>query len=412
MKIAVIGAGISGLSVARLLRDTFDVTVFEKNSYVGGIAYVKDVAGMPYHITGGHCLNSKHKEVMDFVFCEVLPLTQWHKILRQSVIYLNNRHVSYPIEFSVKQMAEFDAPLAMAITRDLLNAPGPDSGAKNLKDWFVATFGQTLAELYFIPYNGKIWNRNVEHMSPDWVLDKLPIPSKQDFFAGLLSDRRDAMPHASFFYPNTNTQNSFTQALAKGTCIHTNAEVLSIDYVKKKYVVNGGESFDLLINTAPLKYIIPKISGCPADIVQASEKLLYNKVSTVFWESEKTENTWVYYPERHIPFHRQINIGSFLMPASGRCMTECIGETAFDSMTRVAREKFALIEPLDRHVSGPAYVVYDQNRSKCLERIFSYLKEKGMLTLGRFGEWEYYNMDICILKAIETANLIKSRYQS
>jgi predicted NAD/FAD-binding protein len=35
-KVAVIGTGIAGLSVAWLLRDAYDVTVYEKNEYVGG----------------------------------------------------------------------------------------------------------------------------------------------------------------------------------------------------------------------------------------------------------------------------------------------------------------------------------------------------------------------------------------
>ena len=37
-KIAVIGAGISGLTVAYYLQDLFDITIFEKNAYLGGHA--------------------------------------------------------------------------------------------------------------------------------------------------------------------------------------------------------------------------------------------------------------------------------------------------------------------------------------------------------------------------------------
>ena len=49
MKIAVIGAGISGMSVARLLKDDFEVEVLEKESVVGGIARTKEVNGIAYH---------------------------------------------------------------------------------------------------------------------------------------------------------------------------------------------------------------------------------------------------------------------------------------------------------------------------------------------------------------------------
>lgn len=43
MKIAIIGAGISGLSAAWLLRQQHDITVFEKNDYVGGHSRTIDV---------------------------------------------------------------------------------------------------------------------------------------------------------------------------------------------------------------------------------------------------------------------------------------------------------------------------------------------------------------------------------
>ena len=36
MKIAIIGSGISGNAAAWLLSSKFDITVFEKNSYIGG----------------------------------------------------------------------------------------------------------------------------------------------------------------------------------------------------------------------------------------------------------------------------------------------------------------------------------------------------------------------------------------
>ena len=35
-KVAVIGSGIAGLSCAHLLHKHYDVTVFEKNDYIGG----------------------------------------------------------------------------------------------------------------------------------------------------------------------------------------------------------------------------------------------------------------------------------------------------------------------------------------------------------------------------------------
>lgn len=57
-----------------------------------------------------------------------------------------------------------------------------------------------------------------------------------------------------------------------------------------------------------------------------------------------------------------------------------------------------------------AYIVFDENYSSSMNIIREYLDKIGIYTLGRFGEWQYYNMDICIKKAIDMANSIKKEY--
>lgn len=44
MRIAVVGAGISGLVTAYLLSEEHEVTVFEQNDYIGGHTHTVDVA--------------------------------------------------------------------------------------------------------------------------------------------------------------------------------------------------------------------------------------------------------------------------------------------------------------------------------------------------------------------------------
>lgn len=49
MKIAIVGAGISGLTAARKLNEDFDISVFEANSYVGGHTNTIDVEAKGKH---------------------------------------------------------------------------------------------------------------------------------------------------------------------------------------------------------------------------------------------------------------------------------------------------------------------------------------------------------------------------
>ena len=59
MKIAVLGAGVSGLSAARMLKERgCEVMVYEKNNTVGGLARSRMVEGILYDPHGGHIFNS------------------------------------------------------------------------------------------------------------------------------------------------------------------------------------------------------------------------------------------------------------------------------------------------------------------------------------------------------------------
>jgi protoporphyrinogen oxidase len=402
MKIGILGAGISGLSMGKLLAKDFDLEILEKSSALGGIATTKSVNGISYHRTGGHCFNSKYPEVLDFVFNNIMPSTEWHNVTRDAAIRFKGNEIGYPIEFSVKQIASFDSELAINIVKDFLNAKD-DNLYNNLEDWFRKKFGNTLTEEYFLPYNKKIWNREPKEMNPSWVKDKLPIPNIKSFFQSLIDTAEDKMPHSDFFYPNSNNQNTFINKLAAGLNIKHNVDVESINFSleENKWIVNGAYFYDKLISTLPLNELPNYILNCPSSVIDAARKLKYNKVTTMLWETKPTTRTWTYLPDSDTIFHRYIHIGNFFTPQKNYTISESVGFRTFEEMELCGKKDSFLIKPLDYHVSDHAYVVFDDNYKQNKEIVFNYLNSIGLHSIGRFGEWEYYNMDVCIKKAID-----------
>jgi protoporphyrinogen oxidase len=401
MKIGVLGAGISGLSIGRLLMQDFEIELLERSPIHGGIARTQQAEGVTYHPVGGHCFNSKYPDVLDFVFNEVLPKSEWHEILRKAVIKLKGQEVSYPIEYAVQQIYSFDPELAISITRDFL-AANDDHVYDNLEDWFRKKFGDTLADEYFIPYNTKIWNRPPSEMSPGWVDGKLPIPDKNSFFKGLISNETDKMPHSTFFYPDTNNQNTFIDKLAEGLNITCNYQINTI--VKKedgKWLVNNDRAYDLIISTLPLNVLPTLIDGTPEEVLHAAARLKYNKVTTMFWETAETDKTWTYVPDAENLFHRYIHVGNFYRPKKNYSITEVIGERTREEMIENGKKDKFLKRPVDYNVSDHAYVVFDENYDSATKEVRDYLKKLDLYTLGRFGEWQYYNMDVCIKSSID-----------
>lgn len=402
MKIGILGAGISGLSIGKLLEEDFEVELLDKSPLFGGIARTKSIDGISYHKTGGHCFNSKYPDVLDFVFKHIMPPSEWHKVTRDAAIRFKGNEISYPIEFAVKEISSFDRDLAINIVKDFLNAKD-DETYDNLEDWFRKKFGNTLTEEYFLPYNKKIWNRDPKEMDPSWVKDKLPMPDMNSFFQSLIGVAEDKMPHAEFYYPNSNNQNTFINNLASGLNIKQNVDVKSIYFNQdeKKWIVNGVFSYDKLISTLPLNELPMFILNCPNNIIEAAKKLKYNKVSTMLWETKPTEKTWTYLPDSCTIFHRYIHIGNFFYPKKNYTITESIGERSYEEMEKCGKNDPFLIRPLDYHVSNHAYVVFDDNYKLNKGIVFDYLNSIGIYSIGRFGEWEYYNMDVCIKRAID-----------
>lgn len=70
-KIAIIGAGVSGMSAAHFLKDRYNVTVFEKEKTPGGLIKCCRINGSLFHTCGGHVFNSKHSDVLDWFWTKI-----------------------------------------------------------------------------------------------------------------------------------------------------------------------------------------------------------------------------------------------------------------------------------------------------------------------------------------------------
>lgn len=411
MKIAILGAGISGLSIAKLLKDSFDVQLFERDAKPGGIAKTEWINNVAFHNTGGHCFNSNYTEVLDFVFGKVMPREEWNVIERKAQIQLNGFDIPYPIEYALKDIYKHDADLALNIASDYFSCDNK-AKSKNLSQWFENNFGKALTELYFRPYNEKIWNKKLEEMSPIWVEDKLPVPNKTSVLRSFFERESDKMPHRFFFYPKSNDQNTFIDKLAQDLNINYNYLVNKIDYnpSTKKWSLNNQENFDLIISTIPLNILPQLISNVPSHIINHSKKLKYNKLTTMLWESQPTKSTWTYIPDKNKLAHRYIHIGNFFNPVQNFTITEAVGTYSFEEMAESEKNNPFFIKPITHHISDHAYVIFDHDYEEARKEILNYLHQINLYTLGRFGEWQYYNMDICIKRSLEFSKEIIEKY--
>jgi protoporphyrinogen oxidase len=337
------------------------------------------------------------------VFERILPQNNWRELQRISSILLRGRYVSYPIEQSIPQIADFDEELAIRMVEDFFRTkPDAASSARTLDAWLKKTFGAKLAEEYFIPYNSKVWNTDLSRMSPAWVQGKLPIPDRRIFFRSLLGKKDNTIPHATFFYPKSNSQNAFIDALASGLRITYEYPVQSAEKTGDQWRINGEKSFDVLVSTLPLD-IMPSIIPMNAEETLPFTRLKRNGIRTVLYTTHPRKDTWTYFPDTNLAFHRVISIGNFLKPKIPYAIIESTGGHSFETICEHAKKIDFLLEPVAEHYSEYAYPVFDKGAAKNRKDALRVLNAKGVHSLGRFAEWEYYNMDVCMYRAMQLA---------
>lgn len=88
-RIAIIGAGISGMSAAHFLSDRYEVTVFEKEDRPGGLIKCRRVNGNLFHTCGGHVFNSKRQDVLDWFWSKFVRDEEFSKADRNACVFLN-----------------------------------------------------------------------------------------------------------------------------------------------------------------------------------------------------------------------------------------------------------------------------------------------------------------------------------
>jgi protoporphyrinogen oxidase len=410
MRVAILGGGLTGLTVASLLAEKgHEVEVYEKEREVGGLCRTRLVEGYVYDLHGGHVFNSKCKLVKDWAFSK-LSEKDWHYSIRNAKIQYREDMISYPFELS---LADLPVDEMIACIIDYFAKKGRKPA--NFHDWLIWMFGKSIAEKYLIPYNAKIWNYDLRKMAIHWVDGKMPLSTQEEILRACLT--RDSterkMPHSTFFYPLDGGIAQFIESILRKTeafVVHRGYPVKEIAHDGKTWVVNGKNGYNEVIWTIPLPKVAELLKA-PSDVVNAAKRLKWNSLTTFLFKStDRSSVSWTYFPGNDVPYHRIVYQGNLSPHACPPGMgSYTIEMTGYHEPEELA-DYHNLDDLLAHEYTDFAYVLFDKYHSTNTEAVKRFLIDKGIHPLGRFGEWQYYNMDVCIKRAFEcVASLDASR---
>lgn len=410
MKYAIIGAGMSGLAIANILQDNGnEVTVFEKGSRPGGMIKCDRIEGSLFHRTGGHVFNTKRHDVMDWFWKHFNKDKEFTKAERHSSVVMDGMdNIPYPIE---NHMYYFPEEVQKSYIQDLLHIATSGGGIPaNFDEFLRGRFGETLYKLYFQPYNYKVWRRDLTKVPLSWLAGKLPMPTVEEMIYNNFNHVEEhQFVHSSFYYPKNGGSQFLADRLSERLNIVYNADISSVVHGNGKWMV-GGSEFDRVIFCGNIKQLPNLLSGQIklGGLSEEIEKLESHGTTSVFCEIDNNNYSWMYMPSRKHEAHRIICTGNFSSTnnAPGK-MTGTIEFTDFisredilDNLTRIPYSPKYLTHNYEKYT----YPIQKDDTREIIKSIKNITEPSGLYLLGRFAEWEYYNMDVAIGAALDLFN--------
>jgi UDP-galactopyranose mutase len=415
----ILGGGLAGLTAAYALQSAGEDQwlVLEKERRPGGHARSVEVDGYVFDY-GPHILFTNDPE-LEALIRDLLG-DNLRAQERQAFIYhaAYDRYTRFPFQAHLyglppELVKECLVGLVSAVERRARDEVDP----KNYEEWMRGVFGDGIAERLMIPYARKIWTVEPATMDFSWIDRRVPTPDIGRIMMGALTDDvAQVGATAHFWYPWRGGIESLPRALAaRIDKLELGREVRAIDVRKRVVELTDGEqlAYGELIFTLPLADLPRYVSSLPPRVRSACSRLSFQGILNINLGIDRpdlSEHHWVYFYEDLFPFHRlsfPANFSPHNVPAGRSSISTEVAYPAGGppdaepavAATISALKRAGILEPSDTielvHVEAiaPAYVIYDLEHGAAVKTILDWLETVGIHAAGRFGEWQYFNMD-------------------
>src|SRR5690554_145689 len=412
MQVAVIGAGISGLAAANLLKEKgIGAVVYESKAEPGGLIRCTTEKGNLFHRVGGHVFNTKNAQVNEWFWNKFNKEREFIRADRNAKIWMDGKQIGYPIENHIYQLPDQYIP---QIIKEILEIFKSSRKSSNFGEFLQNNFGKTLYELYFKPYNIKIWKYNLSEVPLPWLDGKLPMPDAKDLLQKNITREGDKeMVHNHFFYPQKNGSSFIANRLAKHLNIQYNCSINSIEQTAKGWRINN-KNYTHVIYTGDVRELNKKIDTQNATIKQqtaAVTDLPSNGTSNVLCFIDSGDLSWLYIPSPELQCHRIIYTGNFSAHnntgSRPTCTIEFSGKVSEEEIKKQIKHLPGNPSPIAFNYEPNSYVIQRHDTREKITKLQNSLNAQNFYLVGRFAEWEYYNMDMAIASAIATINKLQ-----
>ncbi|MEM4474532.1 MAG: FAD-dependent oxidoreductase [Candidatus Bathyarchaeia archaeon] len=431
--IAILGGGLAGVAFALELKYCFpsaEIVVLEKSESFGGLLKSVSINNHIFDTGGSHIIFSKNKILLRKILSFLNNNFVNHQ--RSAKVLLDSTFVPYPLENGLYVLPPEERAEALInfleawISRDVSWMP------ETFRDWIYGFFGKWIAEKYLAPYNEKIWKRPLNEIDVDWIYTpgRVPMPDWKDIVRSAIGiPTVGYIEQSIFYYPRFGGIQALFDSIAKkagklGIKFLRNFVIFRIKKSNDEWTINDNIKAKRLICTIPIRELV-NVLNAPENVIKAAERLDYNRLVVIGIALKKNapKQHWVYVPNINILFHRYAWISNYSPENSPKGESTILAETTLPPNTKVNIEEltnkvitdFEKLNVFKRNevlltrvwVHEYGYPIHKIGYKKIRETIMLWLREQNIVSAGRWGSWQYWNMDKVYEDIIDKLKKIK-----
>lgn len=367
----VIGAGLSGLTIARILAESGNkVTIFEKRDTIGGNVYdYEDKNGIIVQPYGPHIFHTNIKEVFDFLS----QYTEWEKYEHKVKANIYGNLV--PVPFNLTSLYKlYPQDKADRIKNTLIKEIGYDKKIpilqlKKHNDTEIREFAEFVYKNIFYIYTKKQWGFKPEDLGES-VMNRVPVYlSEEDRY---FTDEFQYMPKYGFAKMCENIANHNNIEIVYGK---ESREILELK--ENKIFVDGNEYNGTIIYT-----------GCVDELFSYQlGRLPYRSLKFVI----QTKNT---------PSYQEAPVVNYTVDKRYTRISE------FSKFACKMKKKTVIMKEYSKEYIGVDDIPYypiPRDENFLLYEKYNRLASgyKNLYLLGRLANYKYINIDIAVKNAME-----------
>lgn len=355
--ILVVGCGLYGTTISRLLAEKNKITIIDKRNHIAGNCFTEEKQKIFVHKYGPHAFHTNSEKVWNFVN----QFSEFNNFKLKVIVNHDNKYYNFPINLKtlnnvlgIKNLIEAENFINNNIKKD-----------SSFEDFVISSVGEELYKIFYKGYTTKQWNKNPKEL-PSSIAKRIPI--RLDFDDNYFTDKYQGIPI-----------NGYTK-LFENILDHKNIKILlDTDFFrdKKEFL----EKFDHIVYTGKID-----------EFFEYKEGVLEYRSLTF---KEETHN-------KTFQGIAQMNYSNYEVP-----YTRIVEHKFFHDPT-IKHSIITYEYPEDYNPNKIPYYPIETEKNKILYEKYKSMSEilTNITFGGRLGSYCYMNMDQVIAKAMNDYNKV------